>query len=320
MARLMTDDLGENFLRSQVATLRRSGLSEDEARVVALRRLRAAGAPTATGGPELVVVLALALAAGAAIKVPGLFGLAWGVADAFYLRNLCFFVLPLLVAYFAWKRGLPAGTITGLTVVFVAAAIIANVYPFEGLRHTLILTALHLPIALWLALGVAHAGPRWKDPAGRMDFVRFSGELFIYFVLIALGGGVLMALTMGLFKAIGIDAERILEWIVPSAAAGAVIVAAWLVESKQGLIENIAPMLTRIFTPLFTLALLAFLVTVAWTGRGIDRNALIAFDVLLALVLGLLLYSSATRVSSAPPRSTRPSIAHIARARSRVGL
>jgi hypothetical protein len=28
-----------------------------------------------------------------------------------------------------------------------------------------------------------------------VDFVRFSGEWFIYYVLIALGGGVLMGLT-----------------------------------------------------------------------------------------------------------------------------
>ena len=33
--------------------------------------------------------------------------------------------------------------------------------------------------------------PERREVAGRMDFVRFSGELFIYYVLIALGGGVL---------------------------------------------------------------------------------------------------------------------------------
>lgn len=41
----------------------------------------------------------------------------------------------------------------------------------------------------------------------------------------------------------------------------------------------------------------------AWTGRGIDieRNALIAFDLLLVLVLGLLLYSISARDGQAPP-------------------
>jgi hypothetical protein len=51
-------------------------------------------------------------------------------------------------------------------------------------------------IALWLAVGVAYAGGRWFAENARMDFVRFSGELFIYYVLIALGGGVLTGFTI----------------------------------------------------------------------------------------------------------------------------
>jgi hypothetical protein len=78
---------------------------------------------------------------------------------------------------------------------------------------------------------------------------------------------------------------------------GAVIVVAWLVEAKQSVIENMAPVLTTLFTPLFTAVLLAFLGAVIWTGRGldIDRNMLVAFDLLLAVVLGLLVYSISAR-------------------------
>jgi hypothetical protein len=36
-----------------------------------------------------------------------------------------------------------------------------------------------------------------------------------------------------------------------STPAGAVLVAAWLVEAKQSVIENMAPVLTRLFPPLF---------------------------------------------------------------------
>jgi hypothetical protein len=144
--------------------------------------------------------------------------------------------------------------------------------------------ALHLPIALWLVVGIAYVGGRWFECGGRMDFVRFSGELFIYYVLIALGGGVLTAFTMMMFAAIGVDAGWIAEdWLVPCGAMGAVIVGSWLVEAKQSVIENMAPVLTRLFTPLFTTVLLVFLATMAWTGRPIDiqRNVLIAFDLLL---------------------------------------
>jgi Domain of unknown function (DUF4153) len=79
------------------------------------------------------------------------------------------------------------------------------------------------------------------------------------------------------------------------------VVASWLVEAKQSVIENMAPVLTRLFAPLFAAALLTFLATMLWTGRGVDieRNVLIAFDLLLVVVLGLLLYS----ISARDPRS-----------------
>jgi hypothetical protein len=84
---------------------------------------------------------------------------------------------------------------------------------------------------------------------------------------------------------------------------GAVIVGSWLVEAKQSVVENMAPVLTRLFTPLFTIVLLVFLATMAWTGRPIDieRNVLISFDLLLALVVGLVLYSASARDPEAPP-------------------
>jgi hypothetical protein len=42
-----------------------------------------------------------------------------------------------------------------------------------------------------------------------------------------------------------------------------VIVAAWLVESKQRVVENMAPVLTMIFTPLFAVMLTAAVVSYA---------------------------------------------------------
>jgi hypothetical protein len=49
--------------------------------------------------------------------------------------------------------------------------------------------------------------------------------------------------------------------------------------------------------------LVTFLGTLLWTGRGvgIEREVLIGFDLLLALVLGLLLYSISARDPKEPP-------------------
>ena len=77
----------------------------------------------------------------------------------------------------------------------------------------------------------------------------------------------------------------------------------WLVESKQSVIENMAPVLTRLFTPLFAAVLITFLGALLLTGRGVDieRELLIAFDLLLIVVLGLLLYSVSARDPRQPP-------------------
>ena len=114
----------------------------------------------------------------------------------------------------------------------------------------------------------------------------------------------LIGFTVMIFAAIDVDAEVLaFTWLLPCGAMGAIIIGSWLVESKQSVIENMAPVLTFVFTPLFALLLLAFLGAMAWTGNPIDveRDILIAFDLLLVLVTGLLLYAVSARDSERPP-------------------
>jgi hypothetical protein len=321
----------ETHLRDQVAALVEGGLAADEAFLVAVKRMGnldtlsrefarehserlwkqlvvgadSDGRSLSGSRFEFMVVIGLAILAGIAIKVPALFGYAFDDAyAAFYAHNIPLFLLPLLTAYFAWKRRLSARECVGAALVYAVAALFANIYPFAPKSHTEVLSVIHMPIALWLVVGFAYVGGQWRLSAQRMNFVRFTGELFIYFVLIALGGGVLTGFTLLMFEAIGIKVEWLAQqWILPCGAMGAVLVASWLVEAKQSVIENMAPVLTRVFTPLFTIVLLAFLATMVWTGSGIDvkREVLIGFDLALVLVLALLLYSISARDPQAPP-------------------
>jgi len=322
----------EGHLRDQLTALTEAGLAGDEAFLVAVKRMGSLDAlsrefarahserlwkqlvmapdaekPADTGRPEILVVLCLAVAAALAVKVPALFGHPLSPHDElppFYARNASLFVFPLLTVYFVWKRGLDVVRGLWLALPFTAGAVFANVFPFPQRSDTQVLTILHLPIALWLAVGFAYVRGRWFDDGGRMNFVRFSGELAIYYVLIALGGGVLTGFTIMMFKSIGADAEWFVGgWLIPCGAAGAVIIGSWLVEAKQSVIENMAPVLTRLFTPLFTVLLLLFLATMAWTGSpiNVEREVLIGFDLLLAVVVGLVLYAASARDPQAPP-------------------
>jgi hypothetical protein len=321
----------EDHLRSRIAELTEAGLDADEAFLIAVKRmgsldelsrefarehserlwkqLMLPGEPdprtAARSRRELPVMVLCAALAALAIKMPGLFGRDIAGDDGgFYARNLSLFALPALAAYFAWQRRVRFRVIEELALLFVFGAVAANAYPLGDESQAIVLTAIHLPLALWLVVGYAYVGGDWRSGRRRMDFIRFTGEWLIYFVLLGLGGGVLMGLTVGTFNAIGLDAEGFVQsWLLPCGAMAAVIVSAWLVEAKQSVIENMAPVLTRVFTPLFAAALLAFLVAVIWTTSGIDveRDVLILFDVLLVIVLGLLLYAISARELPARP-------------------
>src|SRR6185503_13942795 len=110
--------------------------------------------------------------------------------------------------------------------------------------------------------------------------------------------------SMLILQPIGPDLpDQVVTWVVPSGAAGAVVVAAWLVESKQRVVENMAPVLAMLFTPLFAVMLVGAAVVYAVTGLGsaFDRELLGVCDALLVVVLGLVLYGMSARDPSTSP-------------------
>jgi len=316
----------EDHLREQIEDLLATGLDHDEAFLVAIKRLGNLDAVSrefarehsdrlwkqlvlvpddadenrARAWRELAVVIGFALGAGLAVKA----GLIWANGESGLLLNLGLLVFPFLAAYFGWKRRLTLPVVATLLVSFAALAVLLNVYPFVTFGSTETLAALHAPVLLWALVGIAYVGGRWRSDARRMDFVRFTGELAIYYTLLALGGGVLIGLTVAVLSAVGVDPGPVLgDWILPLTVPGALVVAAWLVEAKQNVVENIAPVLTRVFTPLTIIMLLAVLAVLATAGGlgAVDRDLLILMDAILVLVLSLLLYSISARDSLARP-------------------
>jgi hypothetical protein len=316
----------EDHLRHQIADLNAAGLTDDEAFLVAVKRmgdlnglsrefarehsgrlwkqlmLRSDDEPAlASGG--WIEPLVFAAAAAVAIQVARLVADFPDQEPNWFFRNLSLFVLPFLAGYFARRRELDTTACALAAAPFLLAALVLNLYPWDAASDTEVVAAAHLVVVLWFAVAYPYMGGTLRSHERRMDFVRFTGEWFIYYVLIALGGGVLMGLTAGILEPTGINVERIIEWVLPSGAAGAVIVAAWLVESKQRVVENMAPVLTMLFTPLFAVMLAAAAVTYAVTGLGdaFDRDLVSIFDALLVVVLALVLYGMSARDPSELP-------------------
>ncbi len=315
----------EDHLRHQIAELNAAGLADDEAFLVAVKRMgdldalsreyarehsgrlwkqlfRADDEPARAAGGWVEPFL-FAAAAAVAIQIARLVADFPDEEPTWFARNLSLFVLPFLAGYFARRRQLDLQQCALAAAPFALAALVVNLYPWDADSSTEELVALHLPVALWFVVAYPYMGGTIQSHERRMDFVRFTGEWFIYYVLIALGGGVLIGLTAGILEPTGVDVERIIEWVLPSGAAGAVIVAAWLVESKQRVVENMAPVLTMLFTPLFAFMLAVAVVVYAVTGLGdaFDRDLVSIFDALLVVVLALVLYGMSARDPSTSP-------------------
>jgi hypothetical protein len=316
----------EAHLRDQIADLAAAGLADDEAFLIAVKRMGSldelsrefarehsgrlwrqlvlsGGGEQQQPGSRWLEALVFAVAAAVAIQVARLAAGFPSQESSWLLRNASLLVMPFLAGYFARRRRLTPRQSLLTAVPFVIAAIVINLYPYIEGGSTELLVAVHLPVVLWFVVAYPYMSGVVRSPERRMDFVRFTGEWFIYYVLIALGGGVLLALTALILEPTGANTERVVEWVLPSGAAGAVVVAAWLVESKQRVVENMAPVLTMLFTPLFAVMLAGAAVVYAVTGFGgaFDRELLGVFDALLVVVLGLVLYGMSARDSSTSP-------------------
>jgi hypothetical protein len=316
----------EAHLQDQIAELDAAGLTADEAFLVAVKRMGDLDALSrefarehrgrlwkqlVLGGEDETVrsssgwleALVFALAAAVVIQVARLAAQFPEEQAGWLVRNVGLLVLPFLAGYFARRRQLDTRRWVLAAAPFLLVALVVNLYPYRAGSATEVLVALHLPVVLWFAVAYPYMGGTIGSHERRMDFVRFTGEWFIYYVLIALGGGVLVMLTTLIFEPIGAGlAERVVEWVLPSGAAGAVIVAAWLVESKQHVVENMAPVLTMLFTPLFAFMLTIAAATYAVSGLAgaFDRELLGVFDGLLVVVLALVLYAMSAREPSRP--------------------
>jgi len=129
--------------------------------------------------------------------------------DWFYPRFIPFLVIGALITYFTinapFNKGLAIKSCIGLSLLFLILLIL----PDRHNSDSLIMALIHMPLVLISMLGFVFGGGRWRDIGSRLRFIRYGGELVIFTALVLLGGGVLTALTFGLFSLIDLSIE---EW------------------------------------------------------------------------------------------------------------
>lgn len=315
----------ENHLRDEMEDLIKTGLAEDEAFLISVKRLGnvslisqeyskvnsenlwkhlLADPIDSDSGYQnrrnIILVIIFSLLAGTLVKVPEIFGIHLNdpASQSFYFRNLALFILPFISAFFMIKNKLSWKIVASIMGIFCFTAIAINIYPYFNLKNTELLTDIHVPIFLWLITGVSYMGEKWRNSRSRMDFIRFTGESVIYGVLIFCGLMVLAMFTEMIFSAIQIDMGWFISnYLIVYGICAAAMITVYLVEFKKSVVENFAPILAKIFSPLFLITMCAFIVSMIVMGKSpfMEREFLIGFDLMLVLVLGLVLYVISAR-------------------------
>jgi hypothetical protein len=207
--------------------------------------------------------------------------------------NLVFGILPFIAALFLYNNPARRSVLYTIASLFVVSGVYLNMLPIE-FTDSMILVYLHLPIFLWVLLGLAFTGNEYGLGSKRLAYLKFNGEFGILYASMAISGMLLTALTMPLFRIVGLNIyEFYFKNVVLFGAAALAVVAAYLVSRNLKLAKNIAPYIAKIFSPLVLATLVVYLITVVSVGKNpfLDRDFLISFNGILLAVLAVTIFS-----------------------------
>lgn len=153
---------------------------------------------------------------------------------------------------------------------------------------------IHMPLVFLSLLALTFMGHGWMKPDSRILFIRYLGEVLIYTAIILLGGMILTGITIGLFSLIKVNIGNwYSEYIVVFGLTTAPLVATYLFDVSTERKSRIAVIIAHIFSPLFLVTVIVYLVVIIAKGRSpySDREFLITINGLLLLVLAITVYS-----------------------------
>jgi len=239
---------------------------------------------------DLWLVGALALLCGLLAKMPFLLGID---PDYFYPRTIGFIAFLGPMIFFALKEGLALRKAIGLGLFMLALVAYIHWLPNNPASDTLVLASIHLVFFLWAFLGFLFTGGRYELD-GRLQFLRYTGNLVVLGSLLLSAGGLASAITIGLFSLIGYQiADTYMENVGIFGLAALPVVATWINRMNPLLVGRISPLIARIFSPLVLVMLSIYLAAMGYAGKNPyhDREFLMLFNVLLLAVLALIFFA-----------------------------
>ncbi|HEX2967553.1 MAG TPA: hypothetical protein VHO46_00515 [Bacteroidales bacterium] len=243
---------------------------------------------------EVLTVLTACLITAFLIKIRDLFNTGYP-EDVFYMKNaaiIVFFGLSLYAARTIIIQG--NRKFIYFILLFLLPALYINLLPSRPASDSVELVYIHLPFLMWFMYGIVFTGFDLRSPGVRSVYIHHSGDLAVVYALIAIAGGILTGISIGLFESIGLSIENFyINNIVLTGAVSAPIVASWFTEKFPALVSKITPLIAGIFSPIVLLTLVIFLIAMAVKGTDLynDRDFLLIFNIMLLGVMGLIIFS-----------------------------
>jgi len=243
---------------------------------------------------EIVIVIAVCLITAFLIKIPDLFHISFS-DSVFYQKNAAIIVFFGLTLYTIWiNRISDSKRLIMTALAFLIPVIYINLLPSNEPGASVNLAYIHLPLLMWCIYGIVFTGFDFRNRSKRIDFIRYNGDLAIIYALIAIAGGLLTVITIGLFNSIGLNIDKFYsENIVITGAVAAPVVTAFIIKNYPTLVNKTAPLIAGIFSPLVLITLIVFLITIVISGKDPynDRDFLLIFNIMLLGVMGIIVFS-----------------------------
>jgi hypothetical protein len=147
---------------------------------------------------------------------------------------------------------------------------------------------------MWCIFGLVFINFNLNDKIKRIEYIRYNGDMAILMAIMAIAGGILTGITIGLFDAIGLDIKNFyMENVVIVGVVSVPIVATYITRNYTALTNKIAPVIANIFSPLVLLTAIIFLAALAISGKDpySDRDFLLIFNIMLLGVMAVIVFS-----------------------------
>jgi len=243
---------------------------------------------------DILFLLVACLFSGFLIQIPNLFDINLE-SELFYQKNAGLIVLFGLSLYaFLIKDSLKTKQFLITFSIFVISTIYINLLPSNIDSQSVLLAYLHLILMLWCLYGVVYIDFDISDKIKRISYIRYNGELAVLAAVIVIAGGILTAVTLGLFSAIEVNIERFyIDYIVISGLVCVPIVATFIIRKYPYVANKIAPIIANIFSPLVLITLIVYLISILVIGKDPynDRDFLIIFNLMLLGVMAIVVFS-----------------------------